>query len=287
MGGGELEAFFRPWCHLPMAISVSGRRRAGPLACASQPTFQELLDDEWCFSAKKNVLSRWMEGLSGHLLEKVSMYFKRNPGSEAAESSISRPAWVAFPVLPLYLSFLAFPCHLLYSPLRLHQAAALAKKGGRGWGQLEPTSHRTLSQMNTTSPETGCFSGYTQAGPSLMTSTLVVPKCHRVCLLDYVLWITLGWKIISVGRVDIPDKRTKNPRTRVIGLNKTKFKSTHLTGDSEAHLSPGWKSGLALPRSPAAKRAWRQRQLNGPLFGEGESRQPGCSPWGYCGELPR
>ena len=53
VGVGEAEAIFRPWCRLLTGISVSGRRRAGPLDCVLQPTSQELLADEGSFLQRK------------------------------------------------------------------------------------------------------------------------------------------------------------------------------------------------------------------------------------------
>lgn len=95
---------------------------------------------------------------------------------------------VAFPVHPHSLSFLAFPCHLPYSPLRLHQAAALAKRGGRRWGQLEPTSQSQDPFPDEHITRNWVFqwlhTGRTKFNDFYSGCT---QKCHRVCLLDYVL----------------------------------------------------------------------------------------------------
>ena len=129
-------------------------------------------------------------GLSGKGLG----VFQKGILAERLQSSISRPALVtslfSLPVL------FCLPLSPALHPFNIPPDSCLGKEGrggdaspplNRRWGQLQPTGHRIPAKSNKTLPETGSFSGYRQAGPGLVTSTLIVHKYHRVGLLDSVL----------------------------------------------------------------------------------------------------
>lgn len=124
-----------------------------------------------------------MAGLPGDLLEEVSVYCTRSSGSATGELR-SQAGLGPLPShstrLPPYPSSFAFPCHLPSSP-----SSPTRHLPWRGELHELLTSHRIPARM--WHGQKVSFSGYRQAGPSLLTFTSVVPRCYLVYLSDHIL----------------------------------------------------------------------------------------------------